>query len=103
LKAVAEDLGVSRWTLWRAAASDIPGFPAPIKVGQQKYWRKGEVAALQAALTHFKGRCVFDRNRAREKAARGALPWESREIQQTQGESRCTHSARDHFGIAQKT
>lgn len=66
LKAVVEDLGVSRWTLWRAAASNIPGFPRPTKVGRQIYWKKSEMDALEAALIQFKGRCVFDRTRQHE-------------------------------------
>lgn len=67
LKAVVEDLGVSRWTLWRAAASDIAGFPQPTRVGRQIYWRKSEIEALEAALLRFKGRCVFDRKRKHER------------------------------------
>lgn len=63
LKAICEDLGVSRWTLWRAARSDIPDFPKPIKVGRQLYWKKTELDALEAALLRFEGRCVFDRKR----------------------------------------
>lgn len=66
LKAVCEDLGVSRWTLWRAARSDIPDFPKPIKVGRQLYWRKTELDALEAALLRFDGRCAFDRRREHE-------------------------------------
>lgn len=67
LKAIVEDLGVSRWTLWRAAGSDIPDFPKPIKVGRQLYWKKTELDALEAALLRFEGRCVFDRKRKHEK------------------------------------
>lgn len=63
LKAVLEDLGVSRWTLWRAAASNIPDFPAPLRVGRQLFWKKSEMDALEAALIQFRGRCVFDRER----------------------------------------
>lgn len=70
LKAVVEDLGVSRWTLWRAAASDIAGFPQPTRVGRQIYWKKSEIEALEAALLRFKGRCVFDRKRKHEKKVR---------------------------------
>lgn len=67
LKAIVEDLGVSRWTLWRAARSDIPGFPKPIKAGRQVYWKKSELDALEAALLRFRGRCAFDRKRQHEK------------------------------------
>jgi len=67
LKAVVEDLGVSRWTLWRAAASDVAGFPQPTRVGRQIYWKKSEIEPLEAALLRFEGRCVFDRKRKHEK------------------------------------
>jgi len=70
LKAICEDLGVSRWTLWRAARSDIPDFPKPIKVGRQLYWRKTELDALETALLRFDGRCVFDRRRAHERTVK---------------------------------
>lgn len=70
LKAVVEDLGVSRWTLWRAAASDIAGFPQPTRVGRQIYWKKSEIEALEAALLRFEGRCVFDCKRKHEKKVR---------------------------------
>lgn len=71
LKAIVEDLGVSRWTLWRAARSDIPHFPKPIKVGRQLYWKKCEVQSLEAALLRFEGRCAFDRKHQHEKKLRG--------------------------------
>ncbi|HCK83001.1 MAG TPA: hypothetical protein DHW63_00270 [Hyphomonadaceae bacterium] len=67
LKAVVEDLGVSRWTLWRASRSGIVGFPNPTKVGRQIYWRKSEMDALEAALMRFDGRCAFDRRRQHER------------------------------------
>lgn len=67
LKAIVEDLGVSRWTLWRAARSGIPDFPKPKKVGRQLYWKKTELDALEAALLRFEGRCVFDRKRKHER------------------------------------
>ena len=97
LKAVVEDLGVSRWTLWRAAASDIAGFPQPTRVGRQIYWKKSEIEALEAALLRFKGRCVFDRKRKHEKKVKAlkrtravvAAPKATRRVQQ-----------RDLFGYA---
>jgi predicted DNA-binding transcriptional regulator AlpA len=70
LKAICEDLGVSRWTLWRAARSDIPDFPKPIKVGRQLYWKKTELDALEAALLRFEGRCAFDRKRKHDQKVR---------------------------------
>lgn len=73
LKAVVEDLGVSRWTLWRAAASDIADFPQPTRVGRQIYWKKSEVEALEAALLRYTGRCAFDRKRKHEKKMKTLL------------------------------
>jgi predicted DNA-binding transcriptional regulator AlpA len=70
LKAVVEDLGVSRWTLWRAAASNIPDFPAPTRVGRQVFWKKSEMEVLEAALMRFQGRCAFDRQRQHAKKVR---------------------------------
>lgn len=67
LKAVSEDLGVSRWTLWRAARSQIGGFPQPLKIGRQLYWKKADLAALETALMRFEGRCAFDRKRDHER------------------------------------
>jgi predicted DNA-binding transcriptional regulator AlpA len=64
LKAICEDLGVSRWTLWRAAASNIPDSPKPTRVGRQIFWKKSEMDALEAALMRFQGRCAFDSQRA---------------------------------------
>jgi predicted DNA-binding transcriptional regulator AlpA len=71
LKAICEDLGVSRWTLWRAAGSNIPDFPPPTRVGRQIFWKKAELEALEAALLQFKGRCVFDSKRRHEKKVKG--------------------------------
>ncbi len=70
LKAVADELGVSRWTLWRAARSDIADFPAPIIVRRRVYWKKTQIEALEAALLQYQGRCAFDRRRRHVKAAR---------------------------------
>jgi predicted DNA-binding transcriptional regulator AlpA len=73
LKAVVEDLGVSRWTLWRAASSGIENFPKPTKVGRQIYWKKSEMDALEAALLRFEGRCAFDRKRKQSNSKRRRL------------------------------
>lgn len=70
LKAIVEDLGVSRWTLWRAARSGIPGFPQPVKAGRQLYWKKTQLSALESALLRFEGRCAFDRKRDHERKLR---------------------------------
>jgi predicted DNA-binding transcriptional regulator AlpA len=70
LKVVVDDLGVSRWTLWRAARSDIPDFPKPIKVGRRLYWKRTELDALEAALLRFEGRCAFDRKRQQERVVK---------------------------------
>jgi|CXWL01.1.fsa_nt_gi predicted DNA-binding transcriptional regulator AlpA len=70
LKAVADDLGVSRWTLWRAARSDIADFPAPVVLRRRVYWKKSQLEALEAALLQFQGRCTFDRKRRHQKLAK---------------------------------
>lgn len=70
LKAVADDLGVSRWTLWRAARSDIEDFPAPLIVRRRVYWKKSQLEALEAALLQYQGRCAFDRKRRHGKIAK---------------------------------
>lgn len=70
LKAVVDELGVSRWTLWRAMRSDIADFPAPIIVARRLFWEKSKLDALEAALMQFKGRCVFDRKRRHERVVR---------------------------------
>lgn len=67
LKAVVEDLGVSRWTLWRASRSGIAGYPKATKVGRQIFWKKSELDALEDALMRFEGRCVFDAKRQHER------------------------------------
>lgn len=72
LKAVANELGVSRWTLWRAARSDIADFPAPTIVRRRVYWKKSQFEALEAALLQFQGRCTFDRKRRHQKFSKQA-------------------------------
>lgn len=67
LTETAYELAVSRWTLWRAARSDLPGFPEPIIVSKRLYWRKKDLGRLEDAMMFFEGRCAFDRKR---KAAR---------------------------------
>lgn len=69
LTETAYELAVSRWTLWRAARSDLPDFPQPIVVSRRLYWRKRDLERLEAAMMFFEGRCAFDRNR---KATRSA-------------------------------
>ncbi|WP_135210310.1 helix-turn-helix transcriptional regulator [Vitreimonas flagellata] len=95
LKAVMEDLGVSRWTLWRAAASDIAGFPEPIRVGRQIYWKKCEMDQLEAALMSFRGRCAFDRKRKHEKKLRALKRSRAKAAPRKQGQKGVQ---RDLFG-----
>jgi len=80
LKAVVEDLGVSRWTLWRAAASGIPDFPKPTRVGRQIYWKRSELEALETALLRFEGRCAFDRKRQHEKKVKALTKARTRDM-----------------------
>lgn len=63
LKAVVQDLGVSRTTLWRAARSDIAGFPAPTIVRRLVYWRRDELERLEDALMRYRGRVKFEQGR----------------------------------------
>ena len=63
LKVVAEEVGMSRASLWRARNSDLPGFPEPVVIRQLVYWRKGDLDKLEAALLQYRGRVAFERNR----------------------------------------
>jgi hypothetical protein len=63
LQQTAYELAVSRWTLWRASRSDLPGFPAPIIVSGRRYWKKSDIGKLEDAFMFFEGRCAFDRKR----------------------------------------
>lgn len=67
LKAVVEDLCVSKSTLWRARQSNLPGFPKPTILRRQVFWRKSELDALETALMQFAGRSAFDAQRANAK------------------------------------
>ncbi len=67
LKAVVEDLCVSKSTLWRARNSDLPGFPKATIIRRQVFWKESELGALEDALILFKGRAVFDEQRANTK------------------------------------
>jgi predicted DNA-binding transcriptional regulator AlpA len=60
---LAYELAVSRWTLWRAARSDLPDFPKPIKWGRSLYWRRSDIEAIEGAMMFFKGRVEFDKAR----------------------------------------
>jgi hypothetical protein len=64
---VLYDIGVSRWTLWRAARSNLPGFPPPILIRKRQYWRRSDVALIEDALMFFKGRVAFDRERQKRR------------------------------------
>ena len=66
-KAVADDLGVSLATLWRARNSDLPGFPSPTIIRGQIFWKKSDLQALEDALMQFRGRSTFERQRAHER------------------------------------
>lgn len=66
-KAVADDLGVSLATLWRARNSDLPGFPKATIIRGAVFWKKSEVQALEDALMHFRGRSTFEAHRAHAK------------------------------------
>ena len=67
LKRVADELGVSRATLWRATRSGISGFPAPTTIRRLVYWKRAELGRLEDALMHYKGRVSFERQRSAER------------------------------------
>jgi len=63
-KAVADDLGVSLATLWRARNSDLPGFPKATIIRGRVFWKPSELQTLEHALLQFRGRSVFEEHRA---------------------------------------
>ena len=67
LKAVAEEMGLSRTSLWRACNSSIAGFPRPVVIRRLVYWRKAELPALEEALMRYEGRCKFEQRRESAK------------------------------------
>lgn len=62
-KVVAEELGVSRTTLWRARQSLIVGFPEPTVRSRMVFWRRADLGKLEDALFRYQGRIVFERQR----------------------------------------
>lgn len=66
-KVVAQELGVSRATLWRARMSGIRDFPAPIIRARFVYWRRRDLEKLEDALFQYQGRVVFERERERTR------------------------------------
>lgn len=62
-KAVAEDMGMSRASIWRARKSGIPGFPEPVVIRRLVYWKKTDLTALEDALFRYRGRIAFERER----------------------------------------
>lgn len=66
-KAVLEELGVSRTTLWRARSSGIGGFPQPIVRNHMVFWRREDLSKLEDAIFRYRGRVVFERQREAER------------------------------------
>jgi predicted DNA-binding transcriptional regulator AlpA len=62
-KAVAEGLGVSRVTLWRARNSGLAGFPQLIFVRNLVFWKKADVETLQKVMERYRGRVAFEKHR----------------------------------------
>lgn len=63
LKRVAEEVGMSRTSLWRATRSDIPDFPPPVVIRRLVYWKRQDMERLDAALLRYRGRVDFERQR----------------------------------------
>jgi predicted DNA-binding transcriptional regulator AlpA len=72
LKAVLQEVGVSRATLWRALNSNIAGMPRPTTVRRRIYWLKRQIAALDAALDAYQGRGAFEQRQTRKKLSASA-------------------------------
>jgi predicted DNA-binding transcriptional regulator AlpA len=68
LKRIAAQLGVSRATLWRVSRS--AGFPPPQKMLGRVFWRRRDLAAMEAALDSFQGRGAFERERRHANACK---------------------------------
>lgn len=85
-KIVAEEVGMSRTSLWRAARSDIPDFPTPIVIRRLVYWKRQDIERLEAALLSYKGRVNFERGRAAQeriaKLKKAAKPAKRRRARQ---------------------
>ena len=62
-KAVVEEVGMSRASIWRASQCAIPGFPKPIVVRRRVFWKKADLSALEDALFRYNGRVAFERQR----------------------------------------
>lgn len=84
-KAVAEDLGVSRITLWRARNSGLEGFPEPVFVRNLVFWKKTDVETLQKAMGGYRGRVVFEKTRRAEAALKRTSKG-SREVRQARAD-----------------
>ena len=67
LKRVADEMGVSRATLWRARRSNIPDFPAPLVIRRLVYWRRSDLKRLEDALMLYQGRVRFERVREAQR------------------------------------
>jgi predicted DNA-binding transcriptional regulator AlpA len=68
MKQVLEEVGASRTTLWRAMHSGIDGFPKPTMRGGRVFWKRSEIAKVDAGLGAYKGRVQFDTKRRQQQA-----------------------------------
>jgi predicted DNA-binding transcriptional regulator AlpA len=96
LKVVAEEMGMSRASLWRARQSEIPGFPEPVIIRQLVYWRKGDLEKLEAALLQYRGRIAFERNREAGRKIKAA------ERSRSASKKKLRRSKQDAQGPAQR-
>jgi predicted DNA-binding transcriptional regulator AlpA len=84
-KAVVEEMCMSRASIWRAARSNIPGFPSPVVIRRRVFWRRSDLAALEDALFQYPGRIAFEHRRdtsrkfaAMQRAKAGVEPKRAR-------------------------
>lgn len=63
LKAVADELGVSRTTFWRLRKTQVSGVPLPVLRSGMQFWRRSDLPTLEEAFTQYRGRIAFERER----------------------------------------